>query len=90
MLNQTGQVDRHTLPSSLPFPSRTSVPGSRTFACPFLRLPQFITVQYRLLFRSFCSLQEEWLDVEDSEWFDPYCAEFPPEVTPVARDPIFG
>ena len=34
-------------------------------------------------------LEEEWLAGEDSEWFDPYCAEFPPEVTPVARDPIF-
>ena len=27
--------------------------------------------------------------MEDSEWFDPYCAEFPPEVTPVVRDLIF-
>ena len=35
MLNQTGQVGRHTLPSSLPFPSRTSVPNSICFVLSF-------------------------------------------------------
>ena len=34
-------------------------------------------------------LEEEWLGEEYSEWFDPLCAEFFPQVTPVARDPIF-
>ena len=34
MLNQTGQVDRRTIPPSLTLPSRSSVPGSRSTACP--------------------------------------------------------
>ena len=34
MLNQTGLVDRHILPFSLPLPSRSSVPVSRSFADP--------------------------------------------------------
>ena len=41
-----------------------------------LRLPQIITVQFRL--DSVPSyLEEEWLGEEYSEWFDPLCAEFP-------------
>ena len=90
MLNQTGQVDRHTLPSSLPLPSRSSVPGSRSVACSLSpsssdyggAVPAFESVPS-------VSFQEEVFDVEDPEWDEPYFAEFSPEEIPVARDPFF-
>ena len=88
MPNQTGQEGRHTLPPSLPLPSRTSVPVSRTFACPSSPSSDYCGAVPPLDFIP-PLFQEEWLDEEDAEWFDPLCAEFPPEVTPVARDPIF-
>jgi len=88
MLNQTGLVDRHSLPFSLPLPSRSSVPVSSSFEDSFTpssedyggAVPAFQFVP---------SYQEEF-EVEDPEWVDPYSTEFYPEVFPSARDPIFN
>ena len=72
MLNQTGQVDRHTLPSSLPLPSRSSVPGSRFLVCSLLLLPRILAVQFRPLCPFLLFLFRRFFDVEDPEWDDPY------------------
>ena len=90
MLNQTGLVDRHTLPSSLPLPSRSSVPGSRSFAGPLSpsssdyggAVPAFESVPS-------IPYQEDF-EVEDPEWFDPYVSDFSPEEFAGARDPILN
>ena len=48
MLNQTGQVDRLTIPPSLTLPSRSSVPRSRFFSCPSSSPSFDLGVRYRL------------------------------------------
>ena len=48
MLNQTGQVGRHTIPPSLTLPSRSSVQVHVLSCVPLLRLPRIMVVPYRL------------------------------------------
>ena len=72
MLNQTGQVDRHIFPSSLPLPSRTSVPVLRSVACP----PSPVASVYGGAVPAFVSApslpyQEEEFDIDEPEWYDP-------------------
>ena len=82
MLNQTGLVDRHTLPLSLPLPSCSSVPAASLFADPYApsvedyggAVPAFV----------------ESFELEDPEGVDPYATEFYPTVASNARDPIFN
>ena len=71
MLNQTGQVDRHTLPS-LPLPSCTPVPGARVFTCP----PSPSSSDYEGPVPAYVSefslpFQEEVFQEEDAEWDEP-------------------
>ena len=72
MLNQTGQVDRRTLPPSLPLPSCSSVPGSRVLACS----PSPSSSDYEGPVPAYVSefslpYQEEVFEMEDSEWDEP-------------------
>ena len=71
MLNQTGQVDRYTLPS-LPLPSCSSVPGSRVLACPLSPSPSDYEGPVPAYVSDFAlPFQEEGFEVEDAEWDEP-------------------
>ena len=92
MLNQTGQVDRHTIPPSLTLPSRSSVSGSRFDACP----TSSSSSDYGCAVSVFesvpsVSIQEDYINVEVSELIDPlytYHDEFSTEELSYANDPI--
>ena len=89
MLNQTGQVDRYTLPS-LPLPSCSSVPGSRVVACPLSPSPSHYEGPVPAYVSDFAlPFQEEVFEVEDAEWDEP-CSDISPHKMgrSRARDPI--